>query len=71
MLYTQSRLTDRVPGAKLRYYRFGDQKTHTYTFDCKGGAGDTILIEDLDKGWTGHSISEVKVFGRPYNCESR
>ena len=47
----------------VRYYNTGDPVTQTYKFDCKGGEGDTILIEDIEVGNVGHRISEVKVYG--------
>ena len=49
-------------GSDVRNYKTGDPVTQTYRFDCKGGEGDTILIEDIEVGNVGHRISEVKVY---------
>ena len=46
----------------IRKYNYGDPVTQTYRFDCNGGEGDTILIEDTKVDNVGHGISEVKVY---------
>ena len=46
----------------IRNYNYDDPVTQTYRFECRGGEGDTILIEDTDAGNVGHRISEVKVY---------
>ena len=53
-------------GSDIRSYNTGDPVTQTYRFECKGGVGKTILIEDTEAGNVGHGISEVKVYGDIY-----
>ena len=39
-------------------------ETRTYTLNCNGAVGDMVYLTDLDySSSSGHSISEVKIYG--------
>ena len=55
-----------LPPTGVHNHGTSDPVTQTYRFECRGGVGDTILIEDTDAVIRGHGISEVKVYGNAY-----